>query len=83
MNQSPCKDCPERFIACSDKCPKDKRGEYGYQTWLADVHKEQAAVKEYKLQRREDYLRSEQCNTRKRTYTNSKTKNRRGKNHGK
>lgn len=27
---SPCKDCPERFIACSDKCPKDLRGEYGY-----------------------------------------------------
>ena len=73
MKQSPCKDCPERFIACSDKCPKDKRGEYGYQTWLEDVHKEQAVMKEYLLRRREDYQR---------TYNHSKTRNRRGKNNG-
>jgi hypothetical protein len=30
---SPCKDCPERFLACSDHCPKDARGEYGYKAW--------------------------------------------------
>lgn len=30
---SPCKDCPERFLACSDHCPKDERGEYGYKAW--------------------------------------------------
>ena len=27
---SPCKDCTERFIACSDHCPKDERGEFGH-----------------------------------------------------
>ena len=29
----PCKDCPERFTACSDRCPKDARGEFGYNAW--------------------------------------------------
>ena len=67
----PCKDCPERFIACSDKCPIDLRGEYGYKAWLADVHKHQAAVKEYKAQIREDYRHSEQCQTAKRKYAKS------------
>ena len=32
---SPCKDCPERFTACSDRCPKDDRGEFGYKAWKA------------------------------------------------
>lgn len=32
---SPCKDCPERFLACSDHCPKDARGEFGYKAWKA------------------------------------------------
>jgi hypothetical protein len=36
---SPCKDCTERFHACSDKCPKDKRGEYGYMAWKAEIKK--------------------------------------------
>ena len=31
MKDSPCKNCPERFTACSGSCPKDKRGEYGNQ----------------------------------------------------
>lgn len=31
----PCKGCPERFPACSDRCPKDARGEYGYKAWKA------------------------------------------------
>ena len=79
---APCKDCPERFLACSDKCPKDARGEYGYKTWLADVHKQQAAYKEYKARRREDYLHSEQCQTNRKNYSNSKTRRRRGKDHG-
>ena len=33
----PCKDCAERFLACSDKCPKDARGEYGYKAWKAEM----------------------------------------------
>lgn len=70
-NNCPCKDCPERFTACSDKCPKDLRGEYGYKAWLADVHKQQAAVKEYKRRRLEDYRHSEQCQTAKRKYVKS------------
>ena len=57
---SPCNGCPERFVACSDKCPKDERGEYGYRAWKADYQKLKAAEKEYNLQKREEYLRSEQ-----------------------
>jgi hypothetical protein len=30
---SPCKGCTERFLACSDRCPKDARGEYGHKAW--------------------------------------------------
>ena len=30
---SPCYNCSERFLACSDRCPKDARGEYGYKAW--------------------------------------------------
>lgn len=58
---APCKDCAERFPACSDKCPKDIRGEYGYKAWKADYQKLKAAEKEYKRKRREDFLMSEQC----------------------
>lgn len=74
---APCKGCTERFSACSDKCPKDKRGEYGYKAWLADIHKQQAAEKAYKQQKREDYLRSEQCQTARETYSRTKARRRR------
>ena len=60
FKKSPCKDCPERFLACSDKCPKDARGEYGYKAWKAEYQKEKAVEKEYKLLMREDYMRSEE-----------------------
>lgn len=33
----PCFGCTERFMACSDHCPKDERGEYGYLAWKAKV----------------------------------------------
>ena len=39
---SPCMGCPERFTACSDRCPKDERGEYGYKAWKAELE----AIKE-------------------------------------
>lgn len=55
---SPCLNCPERFIACSDKCPKDDRGEYGYKAWKAEI----ARVKKAK----KDYLRL--ANARKKTF---------------
>ena len=32
----PCKDCTERFLTCSDKCPKDARGEFGYKAWKTE-----------------------------------------------
>ena len=34
---SPCKDCAERFTACSDRCPKDARNEFGYRAWKKQV----------------------------------------------
>ena len=64
-NDCPCKDCHERFYACSDKCPKDARGEYGYKAWKAELQKEKAAEKEYKRRQREDFLMSEQCESTK------------------
>jgi hypothetical protein len=33
----PCTGCTERFSACSDRCPKDERGDYGYLAWKAKV----------------------------------------------
>ena len=58
-NDSPCKDCPERFPACSARCPKEARGEAGYDTWIAELHglKEKHAA--YVKQHNEDYKRSE------------------------
>ena len=42
--QSPCYGCTERFTACSGRCPKDARGEYGYNAWLKRYH---AQLKHY------------------------------------
>lgn len=54
----PCKDCTERFIACSDKCPKDKRGEFGYKAWIAKLREVQAKQKAYNdLNRRKKWQR--------------------------
>lgn len=61
MKECPRKGCTERFTACSDKCPKDESGEYGYKAWVADVHKRNAAEKEYERSQKEDFIRSEQC----------------------
>ena len=53
MRSSPCKDCPERFPACSAHCPKDARGEYGYKAWRAELNIQKEAAK---LQRDIDYI---------------------------
>ena len=58
---APCKGCTERFTACSDRCPKDARGEYGYKAWKAECQKIKDAYNEYKRNRYADYLMSEQC----------------------
>ena len=70
---TPCMGCPERFTACSDKCPKDARGEYGYKAWKADHQRIKAAEKEYKRQQYEDYLRSERCEVEKYNYARSRS----------
>ncbi len=43
---TPCKDCPERFPACSASCPKDARGEVGYKAWLAEYRRKEDEKKE-------------------------------------
>lgn len=52
-DKSPCDGCTERFMACSDKCPKDARGEFGYKAWqekLRDVKEKRKQY--YELRRR-------------------------------
>ena len=38
---SPCKDCTERYRACSDKCPK-------YKAWKAEIERIKANRKAYR-----------------------------------
>ena len=38
-DDNPCKGCTERFIACSDRCPKDERGAYGYKAYKAEIER--------------------------------------------
>lgn len=44
---APCKDCAEKFIGCHGKCPKDERGEFGYEAWRSEIQKVKAAREEY------------------------------------
>lgn len=43
---SPCYNCPERFLACSDRCPKDARGEFGHKAWKEYKDAEKKHLKE-------------------------------------
>ena len=52
-DDSPCKGCSERFCACSDRCPKDERGEYGYKAWKAKIKVVKENRKAYLMQRKE------------------------------
>lgn len=54
---SPCKDCTERFTACSGRCPKDQRGEFGYNAWKAEVERVKEVRNEYAKTRYEDITR--------------------------
>jgi hypothetical protein len=45
----PCKDCKERFTACHDKCPKDKRGEYCYKAWKSELCEKKEQIKEAEI----------------------------------
>lgn len=60
-DDSPCRDCDEKELGCGDNCPKDARGEYGKKAWMKKKREIDAARREYLLQRREDFRRSEQC----------------------
>lgn len=44
---SPCKGCKERFPACHGRCPKDERGEPGYQEWRNRLDEVNKKRKEY------------------------------------
>lgn len=43
----PCHDCSEKFTACHDDCPKDKRGEFGYGTWKKKLEQINAERRKY------------------------------------
>ena len=82
-NKGPCNGCTERFLACSDNCPKDARGEYGYKAMKADIRKRKAAEKEYYKRRYEDYMRSEQKEAAQSNYARHKNGRKRGYIYGK
>lgn len=46
-DENPCKDCTERFLACSDRCPKDERGEYGRKAWKTEIERVNKNRREY------------------------------------
>ena len=48
IDKCPCHGCTERFTACSDRCPKDARGEYGYKAWRVQHEAQQQHYKENK-----------------------------------
>lgn len=55
---APCKDCAERFLACSDHCPKDERGEFGYKAWRTKLEEMKGKRKAYNnLNRRRKWQR--------------------------
>ena len=83
FRSGPCKDCSERFYACSDKCPKDERGEFGYKAWKADLRKQKAAEKEYNKRRYEDYMHSEQREADQEQFARCKNRRKRGYIYGK
>lgn len=57
--KAPCKNCTERFIACSDHCPKDERGEFGYKAWKAQLEETKQKRKAYNdLNRRKQWQRT-------------------------
>lgn len=71
---APCKGCTERHAGCHDRCEK-------YKAWKAECQRLKGQYKEYKRQRREDFLHSEQCEY-KRSSRWVVKKGNGGKNHG-
>ena len=54
-DDSPCKDCTERFTACWDRCPKDERGEIGHKAWKAEIKRVNKAREEYAIRNATKY----------------------------
>lgn len=54
---TPCKGCTERFTACWDHCPKDKRGEFGYKAWKLHLHEMKKKHNQYVKDWQEDYYK--------------------------
>ena len=50
-DKPPCGSCTEKFDGChgKGKCPKDERGEYGYQAFLDRVKKVKAAQRAHDM----------------------------------
>ena len=59
VSDGPCHGCTRRFTACSDRCPIDAEGGYGYNAWRDEIWKKKTQYKEYVMQHNEDYKRSE------------------------
>lgn len=57
MKDSPCKYCQKRKPACSDHCPIDAEGGYGYKAWVAEVRAAEAKRNEMRRQWKEDNKR--------------------------
>ena len=51
----PCGGCTERFQACWDRCPKDERGEFGYNAWKAEIKRVNKARIEYEKRNAKKY----------------------------
>lgn len=66
VDDNPCHGCTERFPACSARCPKEARGERGYDTWSEEERAMKARYKEYRKQYNEDYMRSEEFDWKRR-----------------
>lgn len=49
--ENPCRDCTERFLACSDRCPKDERGEYGRNAWKSEIDRVNANRRKYEQEK--------------------------------
>lgn len=47
----PCDGCTERFIACSDRCPKDERGEAGYKAWKNEIARVKNEKRDYLIRK--------------------------------
>ena len=55
----PCNGCTERFPACHGDCPKDKRGDFGYEAWKLKIREIEEKRKAYNsLNRRKKWQRT-------------------------